>query len=125
VQAINLIAGFGAELLVKRFQELMIYLLRCAACPANQVMVIVTGDFIHQLPIANMGCQDKALFRQKAESAIHRRFGHGGQNALSLPEDFLRREMTAGVLQDLQDEQPLRGHAKASLVQRFNNLIEH
>jgi len=61
MHAVDLVACIGLELLVERFEQVVADLPGIAAHAADQVMVGVAGDLVHQLPAAHVRRQDQPL----------------------------------------------------------------
>jgi hypothetical protein len=85
-----------------------------AAIPANQVMVIVSGQLIGQVTTANLGGVDNPVPGQEFQRAVDGWFGHTG-----LVNTFvnLRRGEMAAIVQGLQDGKTLGGHAISARAQ--------
>ena len=88
--------------------------LRSAADLTDQVMVVMPGDLINQLSAAHVRCAGEVIIRQELEGAVHSRFGDSGQG-LERPFVYLMgSQMSAIMVEDMQDGHALRGEAKAS-----------
>ena len=113
MHAIDLVTGLDLEFMVESFQQGMVDILCGAAGTADQVVVVTTSNLVDKLTIAYMSCQNQALLKEKVQCAVNSGFGDAGHGLLCLAADFQRRQVTLGALEDVQDDQALRGHAEA------------
>lgn len=78
------------ELLVQRPKQGVIDLPCFAASPADQVVMIMPGDFVYQLPATDVRRKHQPLLGQKTEGPVNRGLRHSGKQLARTVEDFLR-----------------------------------
>ena len=111
---INLVTGLAFDLGNRSVERIRLKVQLCAADPANQVMVIVSGQLIGQVTTANLGGMDNAVPGQEFQRAVDGGLGHTGLvDALV----NLRRGEMPTIMQGLQDGKTLGGHAIAAFTQ--------
>jgi hypothetical protein len=90
-----------------------------AASPANQVVVVVTGQFIGQVTSASLGGMDNAVPDQEFQRSVD-----GGLRHAARPDaliDLTRRKVSTRV-QGLHYGKALGGHTIAARPQRLSVL---
>jgi hypothetical protein len=125
VHAVDLVACAIPKDLIEFCQDGMVDLQFLTARAANQMMVIVPGNFVNQLTAADMASKHQALFGQKGQGAID---GWLGQTRHQPPRplvDFYWRQMPVIILKDVQDYPALGGHPVSSGMQRLDKRIVH
>lgn len=78
------------ELLVERPKQGMIDLPCFAASPADQVVMIMPGDFVYQLPAADVRRKHQSLLSQETKGTVNRGLRHSGKQLARPVEDCLR-----------------------------------
>lgn len=119
---IEFVPGGRSKLAVQFRQRRVIHGNGRAAVLADQVMVVLFGQFIDQLAVAHVRRQREAVLCQELERAIHGRFGETGLGAPRLFVDLGRREVSAVIAQRVQDRHPLGSDAKAARVQLVGEI---
>lgn len=94
-------------------QLCVVNVLHLPADPADQVVVVVPGDLVDQLPVTDVRHQDQALLGQKVKRPVDGGLGQPRELAVDLLEDFARGEMFLSFDKHAQDGQALGGQAKA------------
>jgi hypothetical protein len=90
VHTIDSITCAFLELLVQRPKQGVIDLPCFAASPADQVVMIMPGDFVYQLPAPDVRRKNQPLLSQKIEGPVNRGLRHSGKQLARTVEDFLR-----------------------------------
>jgi hypothetical protein len=94
-----------------------------ATLTADQVVVVMLGNLIDQVPAAHVGGADQAILSQEFQRAIYGRFCQTGDILAGALIDFGRGYMPVRVVQDVQDCHPLGGHTKAARTQLGDVLV--
>lgn len=97
---------------------------RLPASPADQVIVVVFGDLVNQLPRADVGSQDKILLGQEDQRPVDGGFREAGHHLAGALENFGWREVFSRLAKDVQDRQALRCQAKALSPQAGNGRFD-
>jgi len=92
----------------------MLYFQLGAAGTADDVMVVIPGNFVSQVPVARMRRTRQTDLRQKFERTVHGRFRESGQLLFCLSVHVTWREMRPGMMQHMQDRKTLRRHPIAA-----------
>jgi hypothetical protein len=125
VTTIRTKTSFGVQAVVQGLEGIVSNLDAGTACPANEVVVNVIGSLINELPVADVGGHDQALFRQKAEGAVNGRFGQARKLFARAMEDFSRGKMSARVEENVKDGVALGGKAKATGAKLVGKRVFH
>ena len=104
----------GFQFGVERFERGMLDLYFAAAFAADQVMMILPGDFIDEVSAADMGRVCQSVFCQEFERAVDGGFRQTRDVMAGLLKDFAGRKMPVGVMQNVQDRQTLGRHTKSA-----------
>ena len=102
------------NILVKLFEQGMLYLHLIAADSADDMMMVIPGNFIHEMTITGLGGARKAVLCKELECAVNGWFCKARQFLFRLPVHFARGKMRPGMTQSMQDRHPLRRHSEAA-----------
>jgi hypothetical protein len=80
-------------------------------------MVTVSGQFINDPSAGGISGQSEPIPHEEFQSAVDGGFGQTGEFLEGQPVDLGRREMPAGMPQDMQDGQTLGCHAETALME--------
>ena len=82
-----------------------------AANTADNMVMIVARNLISQVAVARMGRVNQPVVGEKIQRAIDRRLRQAWQVASRLLMDFTRGKVCPGMMENMQDRHPLRGHS--------------
>lgn len=99
---------------VQVFEDSMCHFELIATDPANDVMMVVSGNLIHEVTIPCLQGARQTILCQKFKRAINCRFRKTRQFLFCLPVDFARRKMRSRMPERMQDRQALGRHSKAA-----------
>lgn len=125
MHAVDLEACVILELPIECLEQHMIDFLRTPTFTADQVVVVAASDFIDELPIANMRCQDHALLAEEAQRPVNGCLGDAWHFLLGLVEYFHRQHVLVGLVEDAQDRQPLRGEPESLGLKPGRKFVNH
>jgi hypothetical protein len=108
VTGIDLVTGLECDSGNGIFKGIRFEVQLRAAGPANQVVVIVPGQFIGQVAASNLGGIDNTVPGQKLQSAVDGGFSHTG--LVDVFVDLCRGKMPTSM-QGLQNGETLGSHA--------------
>lgn len=113
MRAVNFKSGLILELLKKRGELFVIDLHGVSAAPADQVMMVVPGGFVNEVPITDVGDQGQMVLHQELERAVHCGLCQPGEAMYGALVNRCGRHVPPIFLQDLQDCQSLGCQAVA------------
>lgn len=118
-------AGFGLQLLEERLQVGVGDFDAVIARPANQVMMLVPGGLVNQLPVTNVRYQQQPLVGQEGQGAVDGRFGQFGEYPVGALVNFASAQVAVRLLDDAQNHGPLRGDAVALRLELSAEMMGH
>jgi len=104
----------GFQVSVKRFERGVLDLHFTTALTTDQVMMILLGDLVNQMPVAYVGGVRQSVFGQEFECAVDGGFCQAGKGLFSAGKYLGRGEMRALVMQDVQNCHALGRHAESA-----------
>jgi len=88
MQAVNTVASLLLKTCVQFFKKFMINLHGRPTHATDQVVMIVTGYLVHQLPTTHVSLHCDPLLAQETQRAVDRGFSHSGQYLLGTLVNF-------------------------------------
>lgn len=108
------ITAFRFQFAVEVLKQPVPHLDLAAADPANEMVMILPGNFIGQMTAGGPGGTCQAVFRKKLERAVNGWFGESGQIMFCLLIDLTRGKMFPCMTEHMQDRQALRRHPESA-----------
>lgn len=93
------------------------------AFTADQMVVILFGDLVDQVPAAHVGGARQPVFCQEFQGAVDGRLGQSGQRLAGSLVDLGRWQVSIRMVKDVQDGHALGSHAKTARAKFVNVLV--
>jgi hypothetical protein len=117
VAANGLETGGCLQICYERLETGMLDLHFLSAGSADQMVVVMPGDFIDQVPIPVEGREYYIVLGQEFQRAVDSRLGHARDALTRQLINLGRGKVSARLLEDVQDGMTLLRHAEAARLQ--------
>src|SRR5690242_5125027 len=87
-----------------------------AALHADQVIVVISDDFVASLSVAELTLDGEPAVDQQLERPVHRRIAHLGLTLANLEQELVDRDVVARTQELLDDRLALRGDVEPTIL---------